>query len=216
MIRDIYIKGVASGGGGVTRSTATLMKTGQTTSYRTGDDGDLEAGRATDFFTLDTAPLHNDGSATLNTTTNRFTDTLGGQTYTDNIVLDWSTWNGSTLYGYKVTEYAVTSWNQAIDDTLATSIGIFTSGFRLTNVIELENICNWELTSQLNHTGSTSPFNTSGTWEAWTANTLKGTTANAISRSHVGTRLSRAKTGIAPTKAWAIRTFSLSTSNILS
>jgi hypothetical protein len=31
---------------------ATLMKTGQTTSYRTGDDGDLEAGRATDFFTL--------------------------------------------------------------------------------------------------------------------------------------------------------------------
>jgi hypothetical protein len=199
-----------------TRLTATLIKTGQTTSYRTGDDGDIEAGRATDFFTLDTAPLHNDGTATLNTTTNRFTDILGGQTYTDDIVLDWSTWNGSTLYGYKITEYAVTSWNQAIDDTLSTSIGIFTSGFRLTNVIELENICNWELTSQLNHTGLTSPFNTGGTWEAWTANTLKGSTANAISRSHIGTRLSRPKTGTAPTKAWAIRTFSLSTSNILS
>jgi hypothetical protein len=69
----------------VTRSTATLMKTGQTTSYRTGDDGDLEAGRDTDFFTLDAAPLHNDGSATLNTTTNRFTDTLGGSTYADDI-----------------------------------------------------------------------------------------------------------------------------------
>jgi hypothetical protein len=34
----------------VTRSTATLMKTGQTTSYRTGDDGDLEAGSDTDFL----------------------------------------------------------------------------------------------------------------------------------------------------------------------
>ena len=31
---------------------ATLMKTGQTTSYRTGDDGDFEAGRATDFLLL--------------------------------------------------------------------------------------------------------------------------------------------------------------------
>lgn len=200
----------------VTRSTATLMKTGQTTSYRTGDDGDLEAGRGTDFFTLDAAPLHNDGSATINTTTNRFTDILGGQTYADDIVLDWSTWNGSTLYGYKVTEYAVTSWNQAIDDTLATSIGIFTSGFRLTNVIEFENICNWSLTIQLNHIGYTSPFNVLGTWEAWTSNTLRGATANAISRTHAGTTLSRPKTSLAPTKAWAIRTFSLSTSNILS
>ena len=47
---------------------ATLMKTGQTTSYRTGDDGDLEAGRATDFFTLaSNNPFGN---------TNRFTDEL--------------------------------------------------------------------------------------------------------------------------------------------
>ena len=47
---------------------ATLMKTGQTTSYRTGDDGDIEAGRATDFFTLSTNnPFGN---------TNRFTDEL--------------------------------------------------------------------------------------------------------------------------------------------
>ena len=35
------------------RSTAKLMKTGQTTSYRTGDDGDLEAGRATSFTVLE-------------------------------------------------------------------------------------------------------------------------------------------------------------------
>jgi hypothetical protein len=44
-----YIKAVAAA---VSRSTAKLMKTGQTTSYRTGDDGDLEVGRNVDFFTL--------------------------------------------------------------------------------------------------------------------------------------------------------------------
>jgi hypothetical protein len=52
----------------VTRSTATLMKTGQTTSYRTGDDGDLEAGRDTDFLTLD-APFNYTTTASLWTST---------------------------------------------------------------------------------------------------------------------------------------------------
>ena len=42
-----YIKAVAAA---VSRSTAKLMKTGQTMSYRTGDDGDLESGRNVDFF----------------------------------------------------------------------------------------------------------------------------------------------------------------------
>jgi hypothetical protein len=100
------------------RSTATLMKTGQTTSYRTGDDGDIEAGRDTDFFTLDSAPLHNNGAATINTTINRFTDELGGQTYANDIVLDWSTWNGSTLLGYSRVNIATgNNWEQAIDNS---------------------------------------------------------------------------------------------------
>jgi hypothetical protein len=201
MIRDIYIKGYASGG--VAPVGATLMKTGQTTSYRTGDDGDIEAGRDTDFFTL---PSNNPFG-----NTNRFTDELGGQTYTNDIVIDWSTYNAVNVLGYRITEYAVTSWNQAIDDTLATSIGVFTSGWRLTNVIELENICWWASTSQLNHStsGESSPFVLGGSWEAWTSNTLLGATANAISRSSSGTRLSRPKTGVAPTKAWACRTFTV-------
>ena len=32
---------------------AILMKTGQTVSYRTGDDGDIEAGRLTSFSVLE-------------------------------------------------------------------------------------------------------------------------------------------------------------------
>jgi hypothetical protein len=63
------------------------------------------------FCTLDAAPLHNDGTATINTTTSRFTDELGGQTYTNDIVLDWSTWNGSTLLGwYRVADTSVMNW----------------------------------------------------------------------------------------------------------
>jgi hypothetical protein len=140
----------APGGSGATPVGATLMKTGQTTSYRTGDDGDLEAGRATSFFVL---PSNNPFG-----NTNRFTDELGGQTYTNNIVIDWSTYNGSNVLGYKRTNTNVVSggWNNAIDTCLSTSIGTFTSGWRLANVKEWENILNRELSSPLGY----APFTT--------------------------------------------------------
>jgi len=90
---DLYIKGVPPAA--TNRSTAKLMKTGQTTSYRTGDDGDLEAGRNTSFTVLaENNPFGN---------TNRFTDELGGSTYTNNIVIDWSTYDGSTVLGWRRT-----------------------------------------------------------------------------------------------------------------
>ena len=104
MINDIYIKAKATA---VSRSTAQLMKTGQTTSYRTGDDGDIEAGRLTSFTTLaENNPFGN---------TNRFTDELGGTTYTKNIVIDWSTYNGTNVLGYYRIATVVADWNAAID-----------------------------------------------------------------------------------------------------
>ena len=52
MIKDTYIKGVATGGGGSVG--AKLMKTNQTTSYATGDDGDLQIGnRAMNYSPID-------------------------------------------------------------------------------------------------------------------------------------------------------------------
>jgi len=114
---------------------ATLMKTGQTTSYRTGDDGDIEAGRATSFFILaSNNPFGN---------TNRFTSELGTQTYTNSIVIDWSTYNGSTVLGYSRNSHIdnLATWNQAIDNALAYSISSYTSGWRLPNLLELMNIC---------------------------------------------------------------------------
>ena len=127
---------------------ATLMKTGQTTSYRTGDDGDLEAGRETDFFTLaSNNPFSN---------TNRFTDELGGATYTNDIVIDWSTFNGTTVLGWYIGD-ALTArvWNDAVDICLTYSIGTFTSGWKLPNSAEYFSIMNYSAPSLLNY----SPFN---------------------------------------------------------
>ncbi len=111
---------------------ATLNKTNRTVSVRTGDDGDIQAGRATDFLTLASAnPFNN---------LQRFTDELGGQTYTNNIVIDWSTYNGTDVLGYINQTQTATNWNTAIDNCLAYSVGSYTSGWRLPNVLEIFNL----------------------------------------------------------------------------
>lgn len=132
-------------------STAKLMKTGQTTSYRTGDDGDIEAGRNTSFTVLaENNPFGN---------TNRFTDELGTQTYTKNIVIDWSTYDGSTVLGYRRTRSASVTWNNAIDGALLVSIAPYTTGWRVPNFMELQSILNFGTASglRLNY----APFNIS-------------------------------------------------------
>jgi hypothetical protein len=112
---------------------ATLMQTGQTTVYRTGDDADTRSeGRATDFFTL--ASNNPFGS------TARFTDELGGSTYANDWVIDWSTYNGATVLGYYRVFQPNTAWNAAIDASLAT-FGTF-ANCRMANLTELQNIQN--------------------------------------------------------------------------
>jgi hypothetical protein len=167
-----------TGGGGASISTATLMKTGQTTSYRTGDDGDLQAGRDEDFFTLaENNPFGN---------TNRFTDELGGSTYTNDIVIDWSTYDNvaGTVLGYYLGDASNRTWNDYIDWALALSIGTFTTGWRSINVKEMTNL--WQYST--NRAANYSPFNggfftlniaTSSRF-IWTSTTYPTTTANAI------------------------------------
>ena len=167
MIGDKYTK---FNGAGVSRSTATLMKTGQLISYRTGDDGDLEAGRDVDFFTLaENNPFGN---------TNRFTDVLGGQTYANNIVIDWSTYNGNNVLGYRRILYDDNvSWNNAIDFSLTKIIGGF-SGWRLVNRIELNNIANMGVTTST--VLSYEPFNITTNLNIWTSTTSPLTITNAF------------------------------------
>lgn len=191
MISDLYIKARATA---VNRSTATLMKTGQTTSYRTGDDGDIEAGRSVSFTTLaENNPFGN---------TNRFTSELGTQTYTKNIVIDWSTYNGTTVLGYYRIATVVASWNDAIDAALALSIVGYTTGWRLPNKREMENICNYGTTFILNY----APFNLN--FVIWISTTYLASTTLAYTMSQSWVNLtSKTTSGI---RWMACRTFNVS------
>lgn len=166
-----YIKATKSGGGGGSLSTAKLMKTGQTTSYRTGDDGDLQEGRDVDFFTLaENNPFG---------TTDRFTDELGTQVYANDIVIDWSTYDGAEVLGwYRIRgSYLDLSWNDAIDNSLLFSVGGFTSGWRVPNMQELMSIINYSTILPYNY----APINQSLSGVSfWSATTDPATTNNAL------------------------------------
>ena len=75
-----YIK--ATAGGSTPLNTSNVYKTGQVTSYISNDDGSSQIGRGNSFLTLE----HNNGFGN----NNRFTDTLGTQSYADDIVIDWN------------------------------------------------------------------------------------------------------------------------------
>lgn len=168
MIQDLYIKGVAAGGGSV---GAKILKTNQTVSYATDDDGDFESGRDVDFFTL---PSNNPFSNTL-----RYTDELGGTTYTNGIVIDWSTYDGATVLGFRKTNNGVDiDWANSITDAAAISIGTFTSGWRLPNVKELLH--------QSNYTGSggkvfgSAPLAEANNVRFWSSTTWSGVTTYGV------------------------------------
>ncbi len=132
---------------------ARLMPTGQTISYASGDDGDNQFGRPVDFLTLQlNNPFGN---------TNRFTDELGGQTYTNDIVIDWSTYDGYIVLGWYMDFFVETNWSTSMTAAQGQSIGGFSSGWRLPNRTELLSIVNIGVTSvgTLNYP----PFNYTGT-----------------------------------------------------
>lgn len=177
---------------------AALIKTGQITSYRTGDDGDIQAGRDIDFLTLlDNNPFGN---------TNRFTDTLGGQTYTDNIVIDWTTFNGSRVLGISKDLFVTGNilWDPAIDFCLTFSAGVYTTGWRLWNYKEFTNFVN--MADQVYF--AYPPFNNNVPVQYWLSNTLpSGTnaafTANVTNAGTIGTALKIGASG----RAMPVRTF---------
>lgn len=150
------------------------LQSGQTTSYATGDDGDLQRGRLTDFNTL---PYNNGFGNTY-----RFTDELGGQTFTNNIIIDWSTWDGDTdVNGYILSinsdsDNATQTWATWISGQPYTTGGF--GSWYVVNVGELNTLMNYETTNGLNY----SPFNnsTGGGGLLWTTTTSPNNTANAL------------------------------------
>lgn len=198
MIFDEYIKAVATA---VSRSSAKLIKTGQTTSYRTGDDGDIEAGRSVSFLVLpENNPFGN---------TNRFTSELGTQVYANNIVIDWSTFDGSTVLGWHKAVYASATgaWNEHIDRNIAFTVGTFLTGWRLPNIREMFSLFNYgTATTRLNY----APFSDSSATNFWTSNTDIGSTTQAfylLSGSGVSSTL--AKTGAGSMRSMPCRTFTV-------
>ncbi len=119
---------------------ATLMKTGQTTSYNALDDGDTERGRASSFLVL---PSNNPFG-----NTNRFTNKTGGQTYTNSVAFDWSTFNGSTVLAYYYGDNNLRPWaTQLAQHASSTFDGL--TGWRLFNIVEALNIMNFEFPGSL-------------------------------------------------------------------
>ena len=152
----------ASGGSSPAASNSEILKTGQEVSYRTGDDGDFQAGRERDFLTL---PSDNPFGNTF-----RFTDELGTQVYTNQIAIDWSSYDGtSSVLGYYMPfQLDGTDWNAAIDGALTKSIGTFTSGWRVCNLREFTNIMNYGVaTTRLNY----APFNSTVNNNMYTSTT---------------------------------------------
>lgn len=128
---------------------ATLMKTGQTTSYSTGDDGGTQRGRLTNFTTLaSNNPFGN---------TNRFTNKTGGQTYANSVALDWSTYDGSTVLAYYWGDLNYRNFANACSALTSSTINGLT-GWYLWNIHEAVNIFNFELLG--NYMLNYAPFST--------------------------------------------------------
>lgn len=173
-MNEIYIKATPPASTPLT--TAKLMKTGQTTSYRTGDDGDFEAGRLTSFTVLaSNNPFGN---------TNRFTDTAGGQTYSNNIIVDWSTYDGSTVLAYYKGDTNLRTWNAQIDQYLSSALGGLT-GWRVFNAYEAMNIMNLE--KMTNYVYNYAPFNIAASPRYfWISNRPTGTSGCAVDSAAMG------------------------------
>jgi hypothetical protein len=177
------------------------LQSGQTTSYATNDDGDLQRGRLVDFNTLP----YNNGFGN----TNRFTDELGGQTFTNNIVIDWSTWDGGTdVLGYILSinsdsNSGTTDWATWISGQPYTTGGF--GNWYVVNVAELNTLLNWSFNTGLDGY----PFNnpTSGDGNFWTSTTWSSNTGHAFYKNRNSWEIRQITKGNTNNTMW-VRTFS--------
>jgi hypothetical protein len=145
-------------------NSAPLMKTGQTTSYRTGDDGDIQAGRDVNFFNVDFVNFFGNSKRFTGITGGYNDETIAGesvvncrdvngnvvtigQAFPEDIILDWSTYNSTTgdVLGYagvNISTRGTRTWEDNIDYCLAFTTTSFPSGWRASNINEGQNIQN--------------------------------------------------------------------------
>lgn len=205
---------VATPAGTPTSASAKVMQTGQTSTYSSDEIGYVTKGRLVNFFTVNfITPFGN---------SNRFTSTnhAAQTTYTNEIVLDWSTFDEptQTVLGYDrrlVHSGATYDFTHSAGITLAKnhSRGTYTSGWRMWNRNEFNNIVNLEYSN-----GFAPPFdNASGgqieTQNMWLINTLKISTSQAWFTAYYGNIDYGAKSG--NRRVIAVRDFTVSGTTIL-
>lgn len=155
---------VTTGGG--TCNSAEPLRSGQVTSYAANDDGALQNGRDTNFTTLE----YNNPFGNLN----RFTDESGGQTFTNQVYIDWTTYNTNTdkVIGYIISTQqgaAVTTWTNAMANQPYTYHGY--SDWYCANVRECHNIINWGVNALLDYAPINYPIVNAAT-VLWTSTTV--------------------------------------------
>jgi hypothetical protein len=153
---------------------AKLLKTGQTTSYATGDDGATQRGRSINFLTL--------ASNNPFGTTARFTNKTGGSTYANSVAYDWSTYDGSTVLAYYFGDTNARTWSaQLTQHTASTFDGL--TGWNLTNFVEMTNIMNFSLLAafMLNY----APFSTNRRY-FWISTSPSGSAGISTDLASVG------------------------------
>lgn len=200
MIYGMWFNSSGGGGGGATQIGDLLEQTGQRVSYRTGDDGDIQAGRDVDFTTLKADNPFGNAS--------RFTDELGTQTYANDIVIDWSTYDGSEVLGYyrlHITATPTNDWNGLIDTCLALSVGTFTSGWRMMNLKEAINIADYGSTNVYNY----APFNLSTAFNTFSSTTRPDSTTQALYMSPNGGRIFSTNKTNTSSRGLAVRNFTV-------
>jgi hypothetical protein len=102
------------------------------------------------------------------------------------------------------------TWNNAIDEASAHSVGTFTTGWRLPNVNEATSICNHELANVINY----APFNKSASLTYWLSTTRGTSGTNAFYLFGPTTSLTSyiaaaAKTSSSGYRWLAVRTFTV-------
>jgi hypothetical protein len=172
---------------------ASAWKTGQTTSYAANDDGARQQGAGAAFGTLsENNPFGN---------TNRFTDTLGGQTYANDIVVDWADVdyvNKTVGMWYRVIQGgAGVTWAVAMAAQPVTVAGY--NDWYLPNEQQLHDVANIGVsTGPLNYTpfniNTTTGFSGQGVWTsstniADTVNAFRCPSASTLSATARGSRI---------------------------
>ena len=177
------------------------LQSGQTTIYAANDDGALQRGRLTNFNTI---PYLNPFGNYF-----RFTDELGGQTFTNNIVIDWAAWEGeSSVLGYCHSIFSTTSGTQNWTDWMVNQpyTSATFANWYVANYSEMSSLLNFEYTLGLDGYPFNIPNNTN--YQAYLSTTNKSSTLQSTYKRHNSSNLMNILKS-SSIRAMLIRTFTI-------